>query len=454
MDGATSPLPRSEVVIVGRPNVGKSTLFNRLTRTRRAIVGDEPGITRDRIGGRCHWRGREFGLTDTGGLIPGDQAEIPAAIFSQAEVALAAAEVIIFVVDGRSELAAPDLELARRLPRLGKPVLLAVNKLEGASAEQEVGPFYRLGLPDLFPVSAEHGEGVGALLDRIVSLLAPLPEAPAAETTADADVRETRIAIVGRPNVGKSTLLNRLTGEERSIVSAVAGTTRDAVDALVQHGTARYRFIDTAGIRRKGATHAMAEKMSVVMARKHLEKADLALVVLDGAEPEEDGVVALDATIAGYAVEAHRSCIVVVNKWDRARELGRDRAGFETRVRERLKFAAFAPVVFLSAREGTGLPALYAAMARVARERRKRIPTAAVNRFLATVDFTRAPVPSGQRVRILYLAQVGVAPPQFALSLDRARRLHFSYRRFLENQIRRAFGFEGTPIVLILRTRH
>ncbi len=386
-------------------------------------------------------------LADTGGMIPGEEATIPAAIFRQAQAAIAAANVVLMVVDGRSELAGPDLELARLLQRTGKPVLLLVNKIEGRLQEAGLGPFYRLGLQQVYAVSAEQGTGLGAVLDQIVELLPA-----AAEAESQPGERETRLAIVGRPNVGKSTLLNRLTGEATAIVAAEAGTTRDAVDAIVEHDGVRYRVVDTAGIRRKGTTRLMTEKMSVVMARKHLEQADIALVVLDGAAPEEAGVLTLDATIAGYAVEAQRSCILVINKWDRARELGRTQEEFTRRVRERLKFLAFAPLVFLSAQEGTGIGRLYAAIARVARERRKRISTAAVNRFLATVDFTRAPVPAGQRAHILYLSQVSVGPPQFVLFLDRARRLHFSYRRFLENQIRRAFGFEGTPILLKTRS--
>ncbi|HUX67233.1 MAG TPA: ribosome biogenesis GTPase Der [Terriglobales bacterium] len=454
-----SSLP--SLAIVGRPNVGKSTLFNRLTRSRRAIVGDEPGITRDRIEGRGEWRGRRFAVVDTGGLLPESAEAMPEAILRQARVAIGAAAVVLLVVDGRTELAAPDLQLARLLQQTGKPLLLVVNKMDSVRQESELAPFYRLGIARMFPVSAEHGSGLDAVLDEALRHLPPAeaeaPEAEAAEgaaaegVEAPAPARETRIAIVGRPNVGKSTLLNRLTGEERSIVSAIAGTTRDAVDALVERGGAGYRFVDTAGIRRKGATKLMAEKMSVVMARKHLEQADLALVVLDGSEPAEEGVLALDATIAGYAVEAQRSCVIVVNKWDRARALGRTQAEFERRIRERLKFLAFAPVVFLSALEGTGIGKLYTVMERVARERRKRVSTAAINRFLATVDFTRAPVPAGQRIRIYYLSQVSLAPPQFVLFVDRARPLHFAYKRFLENQIRRAFGFEGTPILLKTR---
>ena len=443
-----APTALPSVVIVGRPNVGKSTLFNRLTRSRRAIVGDEPGITRDRLMGVGEWRGRSFQLTDTGGLLPGNDEEIPTAILQQAQVALADAAVVLMVVDGRSELAAPDLELARLLRTTGKPLLLLVNKIESERQTADLGPFYRLGITDIFPVSAEHGQG---LEDALNAVVAALPDASTEAPAATAEATETRIAIVGRPNVGKSTLLNRLLGENRSIVSPVAGTTRDAVDAVVRRGALRWRLIDTAGIRRKGVTRLMAEKLSVVMARKHLEQADVALIVLDGAEPDEGGVLSLDATIAGYAVEALRSCLIVVNKWDRAKEMGRTQEEYKRRVHERLKFLAFAPIIFISAQEGVGMPKLEAAIGRVARERHKRVPTAAVNRFLASVDFARAPTPAGQRVRILYLSQVSTAPPQFVLFLDRARPWHFASRRFLENQLRQAFGFEGTP--LLLKTR-
>lgn len=450
MTAAPTPKPTLPLVaILGRPNVGKSTLFNRLTRTRRSIVGDEPGITRDRIEGRADWRGREFALVDTGGMLPGSEEEIPAAIYRQAQTAISRAGALVMVVDGRTPLTASDLELARLLRRTGKALLLAVNKIEGERQEQTLAPYHELGIEPLFPISAEHGQGLEALLDAVLERL-PLAQAPEVEDGAEPE-RETRVAIIGRPNVGKSTLLNRLAGEERAIVSPVAGTTRDAVDTRVVHGRMTYRFVDTAGIRRKGATQLMAEKLSVVMARKHLEQAEVALIVLDGAEAAESGVLALDATIAGYASEAQRACIIVVNKWDMASNLGRTKAAYSERVRERLKFLAYAPIVFLSAREGSGIPALYATMARVTRERRKRISTGALNRFLATVDFARAPMPAGQRLKIYYLSQVSASPPQFILFVDRGRKPHFAWLRFIENRLREAFGFEGTPIVLRVR---
>jgi GTP-binding protein len=447
--------------------VGKSTLFNRVIGRRRAIVGDEPGITRDRLYGETTWGGRHLRLIDTGGIIPEDKQLIPAGIFRQARVALEQAAAIIMVVDGRTELASPDLDLARLLLRTGKPLFLAVNKMDSEKQEASAEEFRSLGIRNLFPVSAEHGRGVAELLDAIVDIL------PARETKTAQDVeeateepeeaaRETRVAIIGRPNVGKSTLLNRLTGSERAIVSPVPGTTRDAVDEIIEREARRYRFIDTAGIRRKGKTHLMAEKLSVVMARKHLEGADVALIMIDATE----GVTALDATIAGYAHESGRSVIIVVNKWDlvagkeleswRGRKLPpqerrADRNLCEQQVRRSLKFLDYAPLIFISASSGKNVDKIFAALLQVAEERRKRIPTSAMNRFLKQVDFERASVPMAKRVKIYYMTQASVAPPTFVLFTDRAVKLHFSYQRFLENQIRRAFGFVGTPIRILTR---
>ncbi len=494
------------IAIVGRPNVGKSTLFNRLTRTRRSIVGDEPGITRDRIYGVAEFEGRRVTVVDTGGILPDDPEIIPEAIYRQARVAIEEALAILFVVDGRTPLAAPDLQLAQLLLRSGKPVLLLVNKIETDQQLRDLGPYYELGLQPVFPVSAEHNHGLEEVRDYLRPLLppeefaadeqasaaalvseerprgsqrslrraaraaaataeaekgvAPLPEggSGAAHEATEAGGEERRpsaivaagadaicsIAIIGRPNVGKSTLLNQLTGEERSIVSDIAGTTRDAVDALIERSGRRYRLIDTAGIRRKGKTKLMAEKLSVVMARKHLEQADVALIVLDASE----GVVALDATIAGYASEGYKSCVLVVNKWDLAQERGLERKEFEQLVRDRFKFLAFAPVVFLSAQRGQGMGRLFTEIDKVARERRRRVSTAELNRFLAVADFDRAPVPISLRLRIYYISQVAVSPPTFVLFVDKARPLHFSYQRYLENQLRRAFGFAGTPILI------
>jgi len=466
------------IAIVGRPNVGKSTLFNRIVGSRRAIVGDEPGITRDRLYGNAEWRGILLRVIDTGGILPEEKDFIPSEIFRQARVALDEAAAIVMVVDGRSELAAPDLELARLLRKTGKPLFLAVNKADSEKQSSLVDDFHRLGIREMFPISAEHGRGIDDLLDAVLEVLprqtSLIPEemgiieetrtegSEARETPTEIEptLYETKVAIIGHPNVGKSTLLNALTASDRAIVSPIPGTTRDAVDELVERDGRRFRFIDTAGIRRKGKTHLMAEKLSVVMARKHLEAADIALLVIDATE----GVSQLDAAIAGYAHESGRSIIIVVNKWDlmiggsqktgrpskseRMRESKRpgNREAYEERLRYDLKFLSYAPVVFISAKSGKGTEKVFSLLEEVARERRKRVSTSEMNRFIEHVDFERASVPMRQRVKILYMTQASVAPPTFVLFTNRAVKLHFAYQRFLENQIRKAFGFVGTPI--------
>lgn len=481
------------IAIVGRPNVGKSTLFNRIVGSRRAIVGDEPGITRDRLYGEAHFRGQRLRIVDTGGIEPHEKKLIPAEIFRQAKVALGEADAIILVVDGRSELAAPDLDLARLLIRGGKPLFLAVNKIDSEKQQSLTDEFHRLGIRKLFPVSAEHGRGVDDILDAVFEVLKlqtsepeitepkiafdEMQDAPEAESAAEP--KEVKVAIIGHPNVGKSTLLNRLTGTSRAIVSPIPGTTRDAVDEVVEINGKSFRFIDTAGIRRKGKTHLTAEKLSVVMARKHLEAADIALLVIDATE----GVSALDATIAGYAHESGRSVMVIVNKWDlwssagaharRNSEKGSpehgnnqrtgasaphkhmpaDRTGYEQRVRYDLKFLSYAPVLFVSAATGKGTEKILPTLEEVASERRKRIPTAEMNRFLKQIDFERASVPARQQVKIYYMTQAGVSPPTFVLFTNRKVKLHFSYQRFLENQLRKAFGFVGSPIWIKNRAR-
>lgn len=461
---------RPVLVIVGRPNVGKSTLFNRLTGSRRAIVGDEPGITRDRIYGEVAWSGRTARLIDTGGIVPDDPTLIPSEIFRQARVALDQADAIILVVDGRTELASPDMDLARLLLRTGKPLFLAVNKIDTAAMDAAAENFRQLGVRNLIAISAEHGHNIGDLLDEVFAVL-PEPEeaapavneAPAEEPAADRlrthgefEQTETRIAIIGRPNVGKSTMLNALTGSTRAIVSPIAGTTRDAVDEVMRYKDRQLRLVDTAGIRRKGKTKLMAEKLSVVMARKHLEQADVALLVLDATE----GVTASDATIGGYAHESGRSVVIVVNKWDlvtTGRTDGKppaDKAIFERQLRSVLKYLSYAPVLFVSASEGRNIARVLDTVLRVAAERRKRVSTGQMNRFLERIDFQRASVPMSKRVRIYYMTQAAVAPPTFILFTDRGVKLHFSFERFLENQIRAAFGFEGSPIWFKVRPRN
>jgi GTP-binding protein len=476
------------VAIVGRPNVGKSTLFNRLTGSRRSIVGDEPGITRDRIYGEYEWAGRRFRLVDTGGMVPDDAELIPTEIYAQAQVALEEADALVLVVDARTELASPDYDLVRMLIRGGKPLFLAVNKVEGEAMEMEAENFRQLGIRKVFPISSEHGLGIGDLLEAISEAIPAPPEGVESEeeiqaveeaedndqieedspdaqslhrTHGEFEQHETSVAIIGRPNVGKSTLLNALTGTSRAIVSPIAGTTRDAVDEVIDFEGQQLRFVDTAGIRRKGKTHLMAEKMSVVMARRHLEAADVALLILDAT----DGVTGADATIGGYAHESGRSVIIVVNKWDlvtTGRTDGKppaDREVFEEQLRRVLKYLNYAPVIFLSALEGTGpeapkmLRVLHEVVA-VAAERRKRVSTGQMNRFLEKIDFQRAPVPMAKRIRIFYMTQAAVAPPTFVLFTNREIKLHFSFERFLENQIREAFGFKGTPIWFKVKARN
>jgi GTP-binding protein len=444
-------------------------------------VGDEPGITRDRIYGEYEWLGRHYRLVDMGGIVPDDPELIATEIFRQAKVALEEADALVMVVDVRTELARPDYDLALLLKRGGKPLFLAVNKVETDALANEAENFRRLGIGNVFPVSSEHGQGVGELLDAIAEAIpettevAPQNEAhdSAAEpgedheegdkkirTHGEFEQRETSVAIIGRPNVGKSTLLNALTGTSRAIVSPIAGTTRDAVDEVVEFEGNALRFVDTAGIRRKGKTILMAEKLSVVMARRHLEAADVALVMIDATE----GVTASDATIGGYAHESGRSVIIVVNKWD-AVTTGRtdgkppaDRDIFERQLRKVLKYLAYAPVIFLSALEAIGpqrkgMARVLHQVVSVAKERRKRVSTGQMNRFLERIDFQRAPVPMAKRIRIFYMTQAAVAPPTFVLFTDRDIKLHFAFERFLENQIRAAFGFEGTPIWFKVRAR-
>ncbi len=500
----TEKLP--SVVIVGRPNVGKSTLFNRLTRTRRSIVTNEPGITRDRIYGTAEWEGRPFEVVDTGGIVPDDKAEIPREIFRQAQVAIENAAQLLLVVDARAGLAPLDAELARLLRRTGKPLAIVANKVDSQAQESLAAPFYGLS-KDVFPVSSEHGYGIDALLDALVARVGGgagvdggSVEAPAPEDSAEP--QRINVAIIGRPNVGKSTMLNRLAGAERSIVSDIPGTTRDAVDTLVERGGRSYRFVDTAGIRRKGKTNLVAEKLSVMMARRHLEQADVALLIVDASL----GVTANDANIAGYAEDSGRSVIIVMNKWDLALEAAAEkarrefeaqqsrkvhvvvashreaprRAGmrgakhtsvtrkkaatgrvnpaqlleeYETLVRTRFKFLDYAPILFVSAKTGERTEKLFELIDRVADARRRRISTGELNRWLEKVDLDRGTSPAARRVKIYYVTQASASPPTFILFTNQAKRLHFSYERFLENELRKSFDFLGTPIRFLQRLK-
>ena len=447
-----SKLP--SIVIVGRPNVGKSTLFNRLTGTRRSIVTNEPGITRDRIYGTANWEGRTFEVVDTGGIVPEDKAGIPGEILRQAGVAIASAAQVVQIVDGREGPVPLDAELAQLLRRAGKPPILAVNKVDSAKLAELAAQFYELG-DRIFPISAEHGYGIDALLDALVKDLPPAEEVAEPQPYIN-------VAIIGRPNVGKSTLLNQLAGMERSIVSPEPGTTRDAVDAVVERHGKLYRFLDTAGIRRKGKTKLIAEKLSVMMARQHLERADVALLVADASV----GVTSHDATIASYAEQSGRSVIIVMNKFDLALEeanakMARETtagheplkanaskllADYEPLVRARFKFLAYAPLVFLSALTGDRTEKLYTLIDRVAEARRRRISTGELNRWLANVDLERGTTPASRKIKIFYITQANTSPPTFVLFTNQTKPLHFSYQRFLENRLRDEFDFTGTPV--------
>jgi len=424
------------VVIVGRPNVGKSTLFNAIIGQRRSIVGDEPGITRDRIMGEASYLGRRFELIDTGGIIPNDAEMIPTEILKQARVALDQAAQIIFLIDGRTEITGTDRDLAKVLRKLGKPVTLAVNKIDATVREGLAHEFHSLGFKDLFPISSEHRIGFDELLGHVTKDF-PTDEGP---DEPEPEKRPIKVAIIGRPNVGKSTLLNTLVGQERSIVSPVAGTTRDAVDQSLLHNGVEYVFVDTAGIRRKGKTKLMAEKLSVVMARRHIRMANVVLLVLDGTEK----VAALDATIAGYADEEGRAVILCVNKWDAAGDKGKRK--FTEEIRDELKFLAYAPIAFVSAKTGEGVNRLFGMVSDAYREASKRVTTGDLNRFVATLEFDR-------NMKIYYMTQGSVRPPTFVVFTDKAKDLHFSSERFIINQLRKRFGFEGTPIRIKAKRR-
>ncbi len=567
------------LVIVGRPNVGKSTLFNRLTGTRRSIVTNEPGITRDRIYGKAEWLGHQMEIVDTGGIVPDDKALIPTEILRQANIAIKKASLLVLVVDSQAGLTPLDEELARLLRATGKPFVVAVNKVDATTQENNANVFHRLGAP-IFPIAAEHGTGVDDLLDAALKTFDPSEKASATKSAdpistkhvgaqhaapqlgntsapeipsdidpeyADAEIeladesadtnadRPTQVAIIGRPNVGKSTLLNRMVGEERSIVSPIPGTTMDSVDTEVEHEGRIYTFVDTAGIRRKGKTTLVAEKLSVVMARRGLERCDVALLIVDG----EQGVTQGDAQIASYAEQSGRSVIIVMNKWDLAVEAARKSAerdaatskgearraahdrrteaaakfsttaqsrakfkagearaaasranrgkdgshkggsreysyagatqgvhgfgdqdksrllfDYEKLVRGKLKFLSYAPIVFLSAKSGDRASKLFPLIDEVAAARRKRIPTPELNRWLKEeVDLQRGTTPKARPVKIYYLTQAKTSPPTFLIFTNQKDPLHFSYQRFLENQIRKKWDFPGAPIRFIQRLR-
>jgi GTP-binding protein len=427
------------VAIIGRPNVGKSTVFNRLVGRRRSIVSDEPGVTRDRIYASVEWSGRDFEVVDTGGIVPGEESEIPRKIFEQARLAIKAASLLLMVVDGRAGRSGADEELASMLRLTGREVFLLVNKVDSAAQEADVADFLSFGFEKVFPLSAEHGRGFTDLLDEIVRTL---PQTPEFESG-----REIRVSIVGRPNAGKSTLLNALVGEDRSMVSSTAGTTRDAVDSLVEHQGRHFRFVDTAGIRHRSRSQEKAERLSVMMARRHLEQTDVAILLIDASQ----SLAAIDATIGGYVHESGRSLIIAVNKWDLVDKGPSITAEFEKRIRFRLKFADYAPCVFISAKTGQRVHRLFEIAESLYQQRQRRIATGELNAFLREVRLERGGLPA--HVRVQYIAQVRVAPPTFVVFASAAGKFHFSFERFLINRLRERFSFEGTPIIIKQRVR-
>ncbi|MBI4289177.1 MAG: ribosome biogenesis GTPase Der [Chloroflexi bacterium] len=428
------------VAIVGRPNVGKSALFNRLVGRRVAIVEDLPGTTRDRLYGDVSWSDNSFTVVDTGGLESHPSSDLVQQVKAQVEEAVQEATVIIFVVDGREGLVSTDLDIADMLRRCGKPAVLAVNKVDYLN-QGPASDVYQLAFSDPILISAYHGRGIDRLLDRVISLLPPASPAPALPEMM-------KVAIVGRPNVGKSLLLNSLLGQERAIVSEIPGTTRDATDTVLEYDGQHCLLIDTAGIRRPGRVELGVEKYSVLRAKQAIERADIALVLVDAAE----GITAQDSHIAGYVHQAFKGLVIVVNKWDLVES--KDQSAYIAAIRGRMRFLSYASILFISAKEGTGVDRVLSEARRVYEERLKRIPTAGLNEAMETALKSRNP-PSigGKRLRIYYVTQAEVNPPTFVFFVNDPKLLHFSYQRYMENRLREVFGFAGTAVRFIFKPR-
>jgi GTP-binding protein len=453
------------VVLVGRPNVGKSTLFNRLTGKRRAIVTAIPGTTRDVLTYPVVWEDHGFELTDTGGMFGASADPLHQLVFERGQRAIASADAIVFVVDGREGLVPGDEDIAAAIRAANVPAILAVNKTDDRRAKAGALELYRLGFDPILEVSAEHGQGMHELLDEIVRRLPRATRARGPEREPDEDhddtgrrpgtapPEETAVAIVGRPNAGKSSLVNRLLREERMIVSEVPGTTRDSVDAVLTWHRRQFRIVDTAGIRRPGrvAKSGQVEAVSVLLARRAIERADVVVLLIDASA----GATDQDGAIAGEADRAGRGIIVAANKWDLMKEQGPDAyKAFDEQVRFQLKFLEYAPILHISAKSGERTPKLLEAIDQVAMARRVRVPTPELNRFIEQITLQHAPVSPGKRnVRVLYAAQTGVAPPSFVLFTNVATKLHFSYERYLENRLREKYGFVGSPIRITVRKR-
>jgi GTPase len=431
------------VALVGRPNVGKSTLFNRIIGRRKAMVDDQPGVTRDRNYGNVDRFDVPFILIDTGGFEPVTNDRLLQQMREQSQLAMDEADLILFVMDGRDGLTPADSEVAEMLRRVAKPVFFVVNKIDGDKQETGIGDFYGLGSEHLFAVSAEHNRGIGELMDEV---LAALPQGGAGED--DEDV--TKIAVVGRPNVGKSSLVNRLLGFERVVANPTPGTTRDSVDTLFTCNKKRYLLIDTAGIRRKGKTVRKIEKYSVVDALRSIERADVVLIVLNA----EEGVTEQDSKIAGYAYEAGRGCIFVVNKWDTLAKDNSSIGTFVERIRMEFKYLPFAPILFVSALTGQRIGKVIAEVDGVMAQYARRVQTSELNRVFAdAVAEHPPPLFQGKRIKLYYATQVSTRPPSFVIFANRTDAIHFSYERYLANRLREAFGFTGTPLRLLFKGR-
>lgn len=434
---------RPIVAIVGRPNVGKSTLFNRLIGERKAIVDDMPGVTRDRNYANVDRFDVPFTLIDTGGFEPVSRELLLQQMRSQSQLAMEEADVIIFLMDGRAGLTVADREVAAMLRKLKKPVFYAVNKVDGDKVEALSSEFYALGIDRFHTISAAHNRGVGDLMEEVIAAFPP------SEAVAEDD-ELTRIAVVGRPNVGKSSLVNRLLGFERSVANPVAGTTRDSIDTLFTCNKKRYLLIDTAGIRRKGKVSLKIETYSVVDALRSIERADVVLIVINA----EEGVTEQDTKIAGYAYEAGRSCLFVVNKWDTIAKDNSTIGKFVDRIRMDFKYLSFAPIVFVSAKSGQRTGTIMSEVEKLMAQYTKRVSTADLNRvFKEAVESHHAPLASGRRVKFYYATQVAIKPPSFVIFTNQPEGIHFSYDRYLSNKLREAFGFSGTPIKLMYRGR-
>ncbi len=432
------------IAIVGRPNVGKSTLFNRLVRKRKAIVEDEPGVTRDRNYAEASYEGRSFMVIDTGGFEPAAKDRIQQQIREQVEVAIEEADIILFVMDGKESLNPTDAEIAGYLRRVTKPIFYVVNKIDGERHEGGVMDFYGLGVSPLFSVSAQHGRGIGEMMDEVIKSLPPaVPELGSAD-------EEIRVALVGRPNVGKSSLLNKLIGQPRAIVDSVPGTTRDALDTPFTRDGRKYVFIDTAGLRRKGKVSQRVEKYSAIRALKGLERCDVALILIDGFE----GVTEQDARISELGEENGRAMILVVNKWDLVQKETNTMQEYKERIRGEMKTLDYVPVLFLSALTGQRIGKIFETIDKVMAEHRKRITTGELNQWLReTTESNPPPLFRNHRVKLFYISQVAVGPPTFILFVSEPQGLEESYQRFLLRQLRETYGFEGTPLRLFLRKR-